>query len=104
MRRRLHDRARTVRGPARRPSQPARGRSGRGREPRRQSDEFDALFEEVSNWGRWGDDDERGTLNLLTPAAVVAAAGLVRTGETVTLSLPLDTRPAPITRSLRSTG
>jgi kynurenine formamidase len=56
-------------------------------------DEFDALFEEVSNWGRWGDDDERGTLNLLTLEAVVAAAGLVRTGETVTLSLPIDTRP-----------
>ena len=59
------------------------------------SAEFDALFEEVSNWGRWGEDDERGTLNLLTPEGVVAAAGLVRTGETVTLSLPLDTRPAP---------
>jgi kynurenine formamidase len=56
--------------------------------------EFDALFQEVSNWGRWGDDDERGTLNLLTPEAVVAAAGLVRAGETLTLSLPLDTRPA----------
>ena len=59
------------------------------------ADEFAALRKEVSNWGRWGDDDERGTLNLLTREAVVGAAGLVRTGETVTLSLPLDTRPAP---------
>ena len=28
---------------------------------------FDAIFEEVKNWGRWGADDERGTLNYLTP-------------------------------------
>ena len=27
----------------------------------------------TGNWGRWGDDDERGTLNLLTPEAVLAA-------------------------------
>ena len=55
--------------------------------------EFQALFEEVSNWSRWGAADERGTLNLLTPDAVVAATRLPRTGETVTLSLPLDTAP-----------
>ena len=30
--------------------------------------EFDAMFRELSNWGRWGADDERGTLNLITPA------------------------------------
>jgi kynurenine formamidase len=54
--------------------------------------EFTALFDSVSNWQRWGESDERGTLNLLTPEDVVAAAGLVRTGETVTLSLPLNTR------------
>jgi kynurenine formamidase len=53
--------------------------------------EFKALFREVSNWGRWGDDDERGTLNELSTDRVAAAAGLVRTGETVTLSLPMDT-------------
>ena len=28
---------------------------------------FDAMFEAVKNWGRWGPDDERGTLNYLTP-------------------------------------
>jgi kynurenine formamidase len=54
--------------------------------------EFEALFESVSNWGRWGDADERGTLNLLTPEHVASAAGLVRTGETITLSLPVNTR------------
>ena len=28
---------------------------------------FDKMFEEVKNWGRWGDDDELGTLNYITP-------------------------------------
>ncbi len=55
------------------------------------ADEFRALFNRVSNWGRWGADDERGTLNYLTPARVRAAADLVRSGETVTLSVPLNT-------------
>ena len=58
------------------------------------ADEFELLFDSVSNWGRWGSDDERGALNLLTPGDVVAAAGLVRSGEAVTLSLPLNTRAA----------
>jgi hypothetical protein len=31
------------------------------------------MFEAVKNWGRWGPDDERGTLNYLTPAEVAAA-------------------------------
>jgi len=54
------------------------------------------------NWGRWGGDDERGTLNLLGPAEVKAAAGLVRLGETLPLAQELDRktptsprRPAP---------
>ena len=41
-------------------------------------EEFDHLFESVKNWGRWGPDDERGTLNYLTPDKVCAAAALVR--------------------------
>jgi kynurenine formamidase len=55
---------------------------------------FAALFEEVCSWGRWGDDDERGTLNELGPEQVRAAAALVRDGVTVSLSLPLNTTPA----------
>jgi kynurenine formamidase len=53
--------------------------------------EFEALFQAVSNWGRWGEDDELGTLNELSADRIVAAAGLVRSGETVTLSHPWDT-------------
>jgi kynurenine formamidase len=43
-----------------------------------------------SNWGRWGDDDEIGTLNYVGPDQVRAAAALVRKGEVIPLSLPYD--------------
>ena len=56
---------------------------------------FDALFASVSNWGRWGDDDQRGTLNHLTPSAVMAAASLVRVGRTISLAHDLDTVAGP---------
>lgn len=48
-----------------------------------------ALAEQVSNWGRWGPDDQLGTLNLITPEVRRRGLGDVRSGETVTLSLPL---------------
>jgi kynurenine formamidase len=41
-------------------------------------------------WGMYGDDDQRGAINLLTQERVAAAAGLVRTGEQFALGLPLD--------------
>ena len=53
--------------------------------------QFGALFGDLSNWGKWGQEDERGALHLLTPARVAAAARLVRDGVTVTLSLPVNT-------------
>jgi len=56
---------------------------------------FAELFQEVSNWGRWGPDDERGTLNYLTPEHVRAATALVRTGRTVSLAIPLNTVAGP---------
>jgi kynurenine formamidase len=52
--------------------------------------EFDDLFQEVSNWGRWGPEDERGTLNYLTPERIVKAASLVRSGRTVSLARPIN--------------
>jgi kynurenine formamidase len=57
--------------------------------------EFDELFRRVSNWGRWGADDEKGTLNYLTPDHVRASAALVRSGRTVSLSLPINTVAGP---------
>jgi kynurenine formamidase len=58
------------------------------------ADEFSALFQAVSSWGRWGDDDQRGALHHLTQDRVAAAARLVREGVSVTLSLPLATDAA----------
>jgi kynurenine formamidase len=43
-----------------------------------------------SNWGRWGEDDQKGTANLLSEEAVRKAAGLVRRGRVFSLALPLD--------------
>lgn len=44
----------------------------------------------VSNWGRWGPDDQIGTLNHIRPADIVAAGALIRTGTTFSLSIPFD--------------
>ncbi len=49
---------------------------------------YDAA-KKVSNWGRWGSDDQIGTLNNIEPADIVAAAGLVRKGKTFGLGLSL---------------
>jgi len=57
--------------------------------------EFAALFDSVRSWGRWGDDDELGALNLLTPQRVADAASLVQSGVAVSLSLPVGTTSAP---------
>lgn len=43
----------------------------------------------MNNWGRWGADDERGMLNLLTPEHVAKAARLVKTGTVYDLAVPL---------------
>ena len=56
----------------------------RGDHPLAMSDaELKALFEQVSNWGRWGEDDELGALNYVGPDQIKAAAGLVRQGKVV---------------------
>jgi len=57
-------------------------------------DRVDAYFKELNNWGRWGHDDQRGTVNLITPAKQQAAQALVKTGRTV--SLARDVTPQPV--------
>jgi hypothetical protein len=42
---------------------------------------------ELSNWGRWGKDDERGLLNLITPEKTKSALALVKEAKTVTLQI-----------------
>lgn len=49
-----------------------------------------ALGERYRNWGRWGDDDQRGTLNLVEPEHIVRAASLVKTGKAISMALPFD--------------
>ncbi|MFJ3926180.1 cyclase family protein [Streptomyces sp. NPDC090022] len=51
--------------------------------------EFHDIAKRVNNWGRWGADDEIGTLNLITDEVVRAAAAGIRTGRRVALALPL---------------
>jgi len=57
--------------------------------------EFDRIFESVKNWGRWGPDDQLGTLNYITPAKVREAAGLVRSGRRVSMEIPINTTALP---------
>jgi len=53
------------------------------------------LFDKLSNWGRWGKEDQRGALNFITNKKRAAAARLVQTGESVSMAVPLATIPAP---------
>lgn len=66
----------------------------------------------MTNWGRWGEDDERGAANLLDQEAVLAAAAEVRTGEVLPLAAPITGgrgfglvgRPDPVHLMLRDGG
>ena len=57
--------------------------------------DVERLMEELSNWGRWGADDQLGAANLITPAKRLEASALVREGITVSLEHPLLTEEAP---------
>ncbi|GGY26446.1 cyclase family protein [Streptomyces djakartensis] len=50
---------------------------------------FHDIAGRVNNWGRWGADDELGTLNLITDEVVREAAATVRSGRRIPLALPL---------------
>jgi kynurenine formamidase len=52
----------------------------------RNAEEFDALFQQVKNWGRWGADDELGAANLVTAATRKRAVALAKDGLTVSLA------------------
>jgi len=56
---------------------------------------FSDLFADLCAWGQWGADDVRGALNYICPDQVGRAAGLVTSGRTVGLGLPLDTSTGP---------
>ena len=67
-------------------------------------------IDRCSNWGRWGPDDEVGTVNLITQGKVREAAALVKVGKTISLTMPYDSpgrrtatsaEPIPICTSSR---
>lgn len=64
--------------------------------PRPSKEELETLMRERSNWGRWGDDDERGAINLITAEKRLQAVSLVRSGRTVSLSRLFPKEPGPL--------
>lgn len=56
---------------------------------------MDEIFESVKSWGRWGDDDQAGALNLITDEVRRRAAAAVRHGRAVSCSRNLPVDPAP---------
>ena len=67
--------------------------AGTGASPRKLTmDDIRAAAERLKNWGRWGAEDEIGTLNFTRPEDVVAAARLVQKGKIISLALPYDHR------------
>lgn len=57
--------------------------------------EFDKLFQQVCNWGRWGPDDQLGTLHYISPTHVCNAATHVHSGRTVSLAVPINKVSGP---------
>src|SRR5262249_19362087 len=53
--------------------------------------QYESWEKDLSNWGRWGKDDEIGALNLMTPAKRKEAAALVKEGFSVSLASDADT-------------
>ncbi|MBV9662230.1 MAG: cyclase family protein [Acidimicrobiales bacterium] len=53
-------------------------------------DEFRKVASRVSNWGRWGDQDQLGTLNLIDEAKIAESASMVRQGRVISLGAAFD--------------
>lgn len=66
-----------------------------GKKPRRTEEEVIAYLDTMSNWGRWGADDELGALNLIGPEKVREATQLVHEGLTVSCSRVIEWAPKP---------
>jgi len=70
-------------------------------------EQFARWMTELSNWGRWGKDDELGALNLITSAKRRQAAALVKTGTIVSLSRDIPRQKggnSPQTRPINTGG
>jgi len=58
-------------------------------------EDFESIFESVKNWGRWGPDDELGTLNYITADTVRSSAELVKSGRRVSMAIPINKKVGP---------
>ena len=58
-------------------------------------DEVHGWLTERNNWGRWGDDDQRGAVNLIDAAKRLEALAMARTGRVVSISRPYPKEPGP---------
>jgi kynurenine formamidase len=63
-------------------------------QPATQAD-FEHLMKDLSNWGRWGKDDQMGAVNLITPAKRKQAVALVKEGFSISMAHDALTTPAP---------
>lgn len=63
--------------------------------PYKTKKDMQTLFQQVSNWGRWGADDERGTLNYLTAERTAQAAKLVKSGKVISCARNFPVQPGP---------
>jgi kynurenine formamidase len=54
------------------------------------NEQIDAMIRRVSNWGRWGERDELGTINLITPEVRLNAAATIRRGRVISLGIAFD--------------
>jgi kynurenine formamidase len=71
--------------------------------------DIDRMMKELSNWNRWGADDQIGALHLITPAKRKEAAALVRDGISVSLAHDVETQkaadnPDPFLHEMTATG
>lgn len=53
-------------------------------------EDLKALCDKYNNWGKWGLDDEVGTLNFITPEKIVKTAQLIKRGKAFSLAIPLN--------------
>lgn len=54
------------------------------------SSQWREVAEKVRNWGKWGPNDQLGTLNYITPEKIARASAMVRQGKVFPLSIPVD--------------
>jgi kynurenine formamidase len=71
--------------------------------------DIDRMMKELSNWGRWGKDDQLGAMNLITPAKRKQAAALVKEGVSISLARDTNTQtaednPQPYEHSMTLSG